>query len=71
MPELDDELIKELREELAAERKTREVLVEELRANRPKEDAEPEPTGVDRIRQYHADQERKRKESKEQEDGDE
>lgn len=52
MPELDEDLVKELREQLDAEKKEREELIEELRAGR-KAEPEGEPTGPERIRSYY------------------
>ncbi len=52
MPDLDDDLVDELREQLDAAKKHREELIEELRASR-KQTTEPGSTGVARGRSYY------------------
>lgn len=63
MAELDEDLVKELREQLDEEKKAREELVEELRASRQPEPEPEEPTGKERIRRGYdqADERRKAK----------
>lgn len=52
MPDIDDDLVKGLREQLDAEKQAREELIEELRASR-KQVPEPEPTPMERMRGYY------------------
>jgi hypothetical protein len=64
MPELDEDLVKELREQLDAEKKERDELIEELRSSRkPEPEPEAKPSPSERLSGYYkkAAEERRKK----------
>lgn len=61
MPDLDDDLVKELREQLDAEKEAREELIEELRASRKPEPEEAIPPAVRSARAYEENAKKRRK----------
>ncbi len=69
MPELDDDLVTELREQLDAEKKQREELIEELRESRKPAESESEPTPTQRMARGHEKAEGRRRKAAEKKGG--